>query len=115
VTVNPFTFVEGAPVNVTAVRFVGDVPLLVPVSVPALPLTKKPLASEARVVPFATFVKVTVAPETKPAPVTVTVVAVGVARSTRPAGLTEEYEGSALTTMAPVTVAVPPSSVSVML
>ena len=42
VTVNPFTFVEGAPVNVTAVLFVVDVPLLVPVSVPALPLTVEP-------------------------------------------------------------------------
>jgi hypothetical protein len=83
----------------------------------ALPLVNvSPTGMLARVVPFATFVKVTVAPETKPAPVTVTVVAAaGATRSTRPAGLTEAYEGSALTTMAPATVTVPPSSVSVML
>jgi hypothetical protein len=65
----------------------------------------------ARVVPFVTLVKVTVAPVTKPAPVTVTVVGVGVARSTMPVGLTEVNEGSALTTMALFAVFVPPSSV----
>jgi hypothetical protein len=73
------------------------------------------LASLARVVPFVAFTMLTVAPETKPAPVTVTVVAVGAARSTRPAGLTEVTEGSASTTMALATVSVPPSSVKVRL
>jgi hypothetical protein len=72
-------------------------------------------ASLARVVPFVTFVKVTVAFAAKPVPVTVTVVAIGTARSTRPVGLTEANVGSALTTMAPATVSVPPSSVIVML
>lgn len=79
--------------------------LLVPVVV------NVPLESLARVVPFVAFTIDTVAPETKPEPVTVTGVDIGVARSTIPAGLTEVNDGSALTTTPVAFVTVPPSSV----
>jgi hypothetical protein len=85
-----------------------DVPVVVNVST---------VATLDKVVPFVAFVKVTLAPVTKPVPVTVTGVpdVVGAARSTRPVGLTEVNEGSALTVIKPVSVTVPLSSTYVTL
>jgi hypothetical protein len=112
VTVHPVTLAVAAAANVTVVLAVVAEPLVAVAVAPAIPLVNVAPACEARVVPFVEFVNVTLAPATKPDPVTVTGVAVGVVRSTMPAGLTDVNAGSALTTIAPVTLVVPLSSVT---
>jgi hypothetical protein len=110
----PVTEFVGSTYAVRLVELTKAAPPCSPVVV-VLPAVKVEAAALASLVPLVESVKVTVAPVTKPDPVTVTGVAVGVARSTMPAGLTEVNAGSALTTMALATVSVPLSSVSEML